>query len=204
MLEYAVEFIRGLPPSGVLAFVCFITLLENVFPPSPSDTILVFCGTLIGLGTVGFVPMLAFATLGSVLGFLIMYWVGHRYGTQIIESKRFDFLPVDGIHRAEDWFRRYGFWVIVANRFLSGTRAVISMVAGIAEMPLGTTTLLSALSAAVWNGILLFAGATLGRNWVKMDEYLQLYGKVLLIILAVAVAGIVAYRFWKKRAVTTK
>jgi membrane protein DedA with SNARE-associated domain len=78
------------------------------------------------------------------------------------------------------------------------------MVAGIAEMPLGTTTLLSALSAAVWNGILLFAGATLGRNWVKMDEYLQLYGKVLLIILAVAVAGIVAYRFWKKRAATTR
>jgi membrane protein DedA with SNARE-associated domain len=51
---------------------------------------------------------------------------------------------------------------------------------------------------------LLFAGATLGRNWVKMDEYLQLYGKVLLIILAVAVAGIVAYRFWKKRAATTR
>lgn len=202
MLEYAVEFIKGLPPSGVLAFVCFITFLENVFPPSPSDTILVFCGTLIGLGTVGFVPMMASATLGSVLGFLAMYWVGARYGTQIIESKRFDFLPIDGIHRAEDWFRRYGFWVIIANRFLSGTRAVISMVAGIAKMPLGTTTLLSALSAAVWNGILLLAGATLGRNWAKMDEYLQLYGKVLLVALAVIVAGIFAYRYWKKR--TTK
>ncbi len=200
MLEYAVEFIKGLPPSGVLAFVCFITFLENVFPPSPSDTILVFCGTLIGLGTVGFVPMMASATFGSVLGFLAMYWVGARYGTQIIESKRFDFLPIDGIHRAEDWFRRYGFWVIIANRFLSGTRAVISMVAGIAKMPLGTTTLLSALSAAVWNGILLFAGATLGRNWAKMDEYLQLYGKVLLVALAVIVAGIFAYRYWKKRA----
>lgn len=199
MLEYAVEFIKGLPPSGVLAFVCFITFLENVFPPSPSDTILVFCGTLIGLGTVGFVPMMASATLGSMLGFLAMYWVGARYGTQIIESKRFAFLPLDGIHRAEDWFRRYGFWVIIANRFLSGTRAVISMVAGIAKMPLGITTLLSALSAAVWNGILLFAGATLGRNWVKMDEYLQLYGKVLLVILAVIVAGIFAYRYWKKR-----
>jgi membrane protein DedA with SNARE-associated domain len=200
MLEYAVEFIQGLPPLGVLAFVCFITLLENVFPPSPSDTILVFCGTLIGLGTVGFAPMIASATLGSVLGFLAMYWVGERYGVQIIESKRFRFLPVDGIQRAEDWFRRYGFWVIVANRFLSGTRAVISMVAGIAKMPLGATTLLSAVSAAVWNAILLGAGAMLGKNWLKMDEYLQLYGKVLLIILVAALVCFGLYRLWRKRA----
>ncbi|MCU0426286.1 MAG: DedA family protein [Candidatus Kapabacteria bacterium] len=198
MLDYAVHFIQGLPPLGVLLFVCFITLLENVFPPSPSDTILVFCGTLIGLGTVGFAPMLAMATLGSVLGFLIMYWVGQRYGTHIIESKRFDFLPVDSIHRAEAWFRHYGYWVIIANRFLSGTRAVISMVAGISEMKLSTTTILCALSAGVWNAALLGAGAVLGKNWIQMDEYLQLYGKILLVALAVIAVGIWGYRVWKK------
>lgn len=199
MLDYAVHFIQGLPPLGVLLFVCFITFLENIFPPSPSDTILVFCGTLIGLGTVGFAPMLGLATLGSVLGFLVMYWVGQRYGTHIIESKRFDFLPVESIHRAEAWFRHYGYWVIIANRFLSGTRAVISMVAGISEMKLSTTTLLSAASAAVWNAILLGAGALLGKNWLRMDEYLQLYGKILLVVIAVMGAGFWGYKIWKKR-----
>lgn len=199
MLDYAVHFIQGLPPLGVLLFVCFITFLENIFPPSPSDTILVFCGTLIGLGTVGFAPMLGLATLGSVLGFLVMYWVGQRYGTHIIESKRFDFLPVESIHRAEAWFRHYGYWVIIANRFLSGTRAVISMVAGISEMKLSTTTLLSAASAAVWNAILLGAGALLGKNWLRMDEYLQLYGKILLVVIALLGAGFLGYRAWKNR-----
>lgn len=199
MLDYAVHFIQGLPPLGVLAFVCFITFLENVFPPSPSDTILVFCGTLIGLETVGFAPMLASATLGSVLGFAVMYWVGQRYGTQIIASKRFKFLSADVIHRAEEWFRRYGFWVIIANRFLSGTRAVISMVAGIAALPLATTTLLCALSAALWNAILLGAGALLGKNWLAMDAYLQLYGKILLVILVGIIAVWAGYRFWQNR-----
>jgi membrane protein DedA with SNARE-associated domain len=128
-----------------------------------------------------------------------MYWVGQRYGTRIIESGKVSFLPKEAVHKAEDWFRHYGFWVIIANRFLSGTRAVISMVAGISELPLGTTTMLSGVSAAVWNGILLFAGFTLGKNWTRMDDYLQLYGKVLLGIALGIIALVVGIRAWHKR-----
>ncbi|TAE30723.1 MAG: DedA family protein [Candidatus Kapaibacterium sp.] len=199
MLDYAVQFITNLPPLGVLLFVCFITFAENVFPPSPSDTILVFCGTLIGLGAVGFPSMLISATLGSTLGFVLMYWVGQRYGTSIIDSGKISFLPKEAFNKAEAWFREYGYWVIIANRFLSGTRAVISMVAGISEIPLLPTTLLSTVSAAVWNGLLLFAGFTLGKNWTRMDEYLQLYGKVLLGIASAVLVVVLLVRLWKNK-----
>jgi membrane protein DedA with SNARE-associated domain len=202
MLEYAVEFIQQLPPIGVLAFVCFITFLENVFPPSPSDTILVFCGTLIGLGTVGFMPMLVSATAGSTLGFLVMYWVGQRYGAQLIDSPRFTFIPKDAVDKVETWFKKYGFWIIVANRFLSGTRAVVSAFAGISKLPLGTTTILSAVSAAVWNAILLGAGAALGKNWILMDEYLQLYGKIFAVIAAAILILWIGVRVWQERTKT--
>lgn len=199
MLDYAVQFITHLPPLGVLVFVCFITFAENVFPPSPSDTILVFCGTLIGLGTVGFPSMLVSATLGSTLGFVVMYWVGQRYGSRIIDSGKISFLPKEAFEKAEAWFQHYGYWVIIANRFLSGTRAVISMVAGISAIPLGTTTLLSTISAAVWNGVLLFAGFTLGKNWTLMDDYLQLYGKILLGVALGIIAIILILRTLRKR-----
>jgi membrane protein DedA with SNARE-associated domain len=200
MLEYAVHVIQALPPWGVLAFVCFITFAENVFPPSPSDTILVFCGTIIGVGTVGFVPMLLSSTLGSILGFAAMYGIGRKYGVTLIESGRFKFLPLESIHRAEAWFRHYGFWVIIANRFLSGTRAVISLVAGISEMPLLATTILSALSAAVWNAILLEAGAALGQNWLQMDYYLSLYGKVLLFVALFLGLLRAAWYLWRRKS----
>jgi membrane protein DedA with SNARE-associated domain len=143
--------------------------------------------------------MLVSATAGSTLGFVAMYIVGQRYGTRIIDSGKFSFLPKDAVSKSEAWFKHYGFWVIIANRFLSGTRAVISMVAGISGLPLGTTTLLSALSAGVWNGILLFAGFTLGKNWLRMDEYLQLYGKVLLGVAAGIIVVIIGFRAWQKR-----
>ncbi|MCS6809207.1 MAG: DedA family protein [Bacteroidota bacterium] len=198
MVEYAVHYIQGLPPLGVLLFVCCITLAENIFPPSPSDTILVFCGTLVGLGTVGFIPMLIMATLGSVIGFVVMYFVGQRYGAKIIESRRLKFLPLESIRRAEEWFRRYGYWVIIANRFLSGTRAVISIVAGIAEMNLSATIILSAISSAIWNAVLLAAGWVLGQNWLQMDMYLTVYGRTLLILGALVVLGVWLYR-WRNQ-----
>ena len=144
--------------------------------------------------------MLLSSTLGSILGFVVMYYLGRKYGVTLIESGRFKFLPLDGIHRAEKWFRHYGFWVIIANRFLSGTRAVISLVAGISEMPLLATTLLSAVSAAVWNAILLEAGAALGQNWIQMDYYLNLYGKILLFIALFLGLLWAAWYLWRRKS----
>jgi membrane protein DedA with SNARE-associated domain len=197
MIEYAIEFVKQLPPVGILAFVCFITFLENIFPPAPSDTILVFCGTFVGLGIVGFVPMLLSASAGSTAGFLVMYWVGQRYGTRLIDSPRVSFIPKDAIEKVEAWFKRYGFWIIVANRFMSGTRAVISAFAGISGLPLGTTTLLSAVSAGLWNAILLSAGAALGKNWTLMNEYLQLYGNIFAAIAVVALLVWIGVQMWR-------
>lgn len=173
-------------------FVCFITFLENVFPPSPSDMILVFCGTLVGLSGVGFVPMVFSATLGSILGFTVMYWVGVKFGVSIKHSNS-RFLPRDAIERAEEWFQHYGYWIIVANRFLSGTRAVISIFAGMSVLPFPQTVLLSGVSAAVWNTILVGAGAALGNNWLQIDDYLSLYGKIT-ITLVLLVLAVVAVR----------
>jgi len=189
MLEYFVEFLKDLPAFGVLAFVFFITFVENVFPPSPSDMLLVFCGTLVGLATVGFVPMLLAATAGSIVGFGVMYWIGWKFGHGLVESRKIKFLPYDAVEKAEHWFQRYGMWIIVVNRFLSGTRAIIAFFAGMSSVTLPQTLVLSAVSAGAWNAVLIFAGAALGKNWMQIHEYLTLYGQVVMgIVIAVLVA----------------
>jgi membrane protein DedA with SNARE-associated domain len=191
MLEYFIEFLRQLPTAGVLVFVCFITFLENVFPPSPSDMVLVFCGTLIGISGIGFVPMVISATLGSVMGFAAMYAVGLRFGDRI-KHRNSPFLPREAIERADVWFQKYGLLIIIANRFLSGTRAVISLFAGMAKLTFVPTMLLSAASAALWNAILLGAGALLGNNWEKIDGYLALYGRFALGAVVLVLVGVAA------------
>lgn len=191
-MQPIIDFLQSLSPAGVLVVLCAISYIENIFPPSPSDLIIVFGGTLVGVGTVGFIPALLASTLGSILGFLTAFWVGKEFGEKLLEPGKIKFISVDAVHKVEQWFRKYGYTIIVVNRFLSGTRAVVSFVAGMSEMRLGVTALLCGISALVWNGILLFAGMELGHNWMNVALFLETYGKgmtvvvvVLLIVLAI-------------------
>jgi membrane protein DedA with SNARE-associated domain len=176
----------------------FIAYIENIFPPSPSDVLLVFAGTLIGLGTIGFAPALISATLGSTLGFMTAYVLG-RYFEQHVVSGRFSrYLPANAIHQVERLFQRFGYGVIVANRFLAGTRAIVSFFAGMSKMNLAVTTALSAISAAVWNSLLLYLGMIFANNWRVAAEYLALYSKVVTVIVVAALA-LFLWRFFRKR-----
>jgi membrane protein DedA with SNARE-associated domain len=190
----------SVPWEWVLIFAFFITFLENIFPPAPCDSILVFTGGLVGIGTVSMAPLLIVATLGSTVGFIAMYYLGRKFGISIIDSKRFKFVSRKEIEKPERLFNKYGDWIIVANRFLSGTRAIISFFAGISKLKIGKTVLLSALSALAWNSILIYAGYLLGDNWEQATEYFALYGKILTIaiVIAIAIAVLLWYRKKKK------
>jgi membrane protein DedA with SNARE-associated domain len=184
-MQPIVDFLQSLSPLGVLAVLCGISYLENIFPPSPSDLIIVFGGTLVGIGTVGFIPALLCTTLGSILGFLTAFWVGKEFGEKLLEPGRIKFISVDAVHKVEEWFRKYGYRIIVINRFLSGTRAVVSFVAGMSEMRVGPTAVLCGISALVWNGLLLFAGMELGHNWLAVAAFLETYGEAVTVVVIV-------------------
>ncbi len=187
MLETLVTYLQSIPPEGVLLFALGITFLENIFPPSPSDTLLVFCGTLVGLGTLGFLPLWIVATVGSVAGFLTMYFVGRFLGKHITQWRIFRFISEDALEQVERWFQRYGYWLIVANRFLSGTRAVISFFAGVSRLRFDITLVLSSISSLIWNALLIYAGALFGENWQTIAMYLEIYGKTITSIIALLV-----------------
>lgn len=195
----AIEIIKTVPWHYVLLIAFLLTFIENIFPPSPSDVLLMFMGSLISIGTVGFASIFIASTLGSVLGFLLMYWFGLKFGNKMINSNKLPFLTQENLAKPEEWFRKYGYYIIVANRFLSGTRAVISFFAGISELPIYKTTILSALSAALWNTILLLIGFYIGENIEQMNYILSLYGKILIPIVVVAVLAIILYKKYKPK-----
>jgi membrane protein DedA with SNARE-associated domain len=201
-LDAAIEFLSHLEWYWVLGFAFFITLLENVFPPSPSDSVLVFMGSLIALGTVGFVPLLAFATLGSVAGFVIMFYLGSKFGHNIVNSNRMPFITKENLEKPELWFQRWGYYLIVANRFLSGTRAVIAFFAGMSDLDLKKTVILSALSALIWNSILIYLGVVFGNNFEAILDYLSLYGKIIFPLIGLVILFFIVKKLWwnKKKA----
>lgn len=198
--EAAIQYLKDVDWYWVLLFAFLVTMIENIFPPSPSDSVLVFTGTLIPLGTVDFIPLLIIATLGSVVGFIIMFVLGYNFGHRVVESNRIRFINQKSLEKPEEWFRKWGYYLIVANRFLSGTRAVISFFAGMSELSLSKTIILSAVSALVWNSILIYLGYIFADNYQVILGYIEQYGKIIFIVISVAIVLFLIKKFlWDKR-----
>ena len=197
-MEDIVQQLATWNPLWIYLAVAVFCYVENIFPPAPSDMLVVACGSFIGFGSVNFVLALLLASAGSTLGFLTMYKIGDWFGVKIVEAGKLKFIPITQVKKVEGWFQRYGYVVIVANRFLSGTRAVVSFFAGLSELSLGRTIVLSFISALAWNAILLYAGKELGENWRDLSEYLQIYSRAITSVVILGLLIAVGRYLYKK------
>jgi membrane protein DedA with SNARE-associated domain len=196
-LDNFIAYLQSLSPALICAIVFSLAFIENVFPPSPSDLIIVFGGSLVGIGRVGFMETLLWSTAGSTLGFVVMYKIGDWFGDRILSQGKITFIPAESVRKVDAWFRQYGLWLIVANRFLAGTRAVVSFFAGMAQLRLLPTILLCALSAFLWNALLITGGYYLGNNWREIGGYLGTYSEAvtgLIVVLGVFFIARYVYR----------
>jgi len=203
MVEQIIEFLKTINPILIYIAVFGIAFIENIFPPFPSDVIVAFSGALAAVADISLPLVIVFAVTGSTTGFIVMYFIGKFAGDKILEVGKIKFISPEAIFTVEKWFQKYGYWLIVANRFLAGTRAIISFFAGMSEMNLKKTIILSAVSSLIWNLILIFVGFYVGHNLNKISYYITTYNKVVFaIILAVAVYYIL--RFFIKRKSNVK
>jgi membrane protein DedA with SNARE-associated domain len=184
------EVVRSFGYAGV----AFLMLAENLFPPIPSEVILPLTGFLIGQGDLAFVPALVVATAGSLAGALVLYALGRwggrelilRYGG-VLRIKEADLV------RADEWFDRYGGAVVLFGRMVPGVRSLVSIPAGLSEMPLGRFVLLSALGSCMWNALLMGVGRLLGENW---SQVASVVGSVSNIVVALLAAAAVVLGIW--------
>ena len=202
-LDKLVAVLNSTDPLYLYLAMFFFAFLENLFPPSPSDLVIAFGGSLVGLGKLNVFNAIFFSTLGSTLGFVGMYYVGFYFGKELVDTGKIKFLPLDKIKTVEGWFKKYGYGIVVANRFLSGTRAVISFFVGLSELSIAVTIPLCGFSALLWNTILVLGGSALGHNWKLLEHYLEIYGTIIGIILAILILPFLIRFFWKKSHVPT-
>lgn len=199
MFEDILSKISTFPPFWIYITLIFFAFIENVFPPSPSDVVLVIGGSLIGTGAINYFLALAFATIGSITGFMLMFYIGSTVDKKLIHSGKFKYIPVDSLDKVETWFRKYGYFIIVANRFMPGTRAVISFFAGISNLEPKKTIILCFVSAIVWNAILLYLGFVFGDNVATVDNYLNTYSNIVIVLTAIVILFFIIRYFFRKK-----
>ncbi|MCK5740938.1 MAG: DedA family protein, partial [Chlorobi bacterium] len=197
-LESIVNLMSEMPWIWILVFSVGITFIENVFPPAPCDVLIVFGGSLVAIGNVGFAELLIATTLGSTLGFALMFWFGRRYGRRVINSNKFSFITEKSVVRPNRWLSKYGYFLILFNRFLSGTRGVISFLAGMSEMNQLKTILPAFIGALIWNAVLIYGGKLLGSNWRIAEQYIKDFGFIVFPSLIGILVLYIAYVMIKK------
>ncbi len=181
------------------AGVAFLMLAENLFPPIPSEVILPLTGFLVEQGSLVFLPALVVATVGSLVGALVLYALGRWGGRELIlRHGRVLRLKEADLDRADGWFDRYGGAVVLFGRIVPGVRSLVSIPAGLSEMPLGRFVLLTALGSGVWNTLLIGLGWLLGENWPRVAGVLGSVSDVVLALLVVA-AFILGIWLWHRR-----
>jgi membrane protein DedA with SNARE-associated domain len=178
MLEEIIAYLSTLDSFWIFAILFFFAYIENILPPSPSDLVIVFGTAIISKLGIGFTSLLLVTTLGSGTGFISMYLIGEYFGTSILRKGKIKFLKEEYLKKADLWFHKYGYKIIIINRFLPGTRAVVSFFAGVHRLKMLPTFLYAIISAAIWNSLLIFMGFTLGENIDHAEKYLNDYSLV--------------------------
>jgi len=200
------DIITYLLPKNDLFLYIFLfcsAVIENLMPPIPGDTITVLGAFLVGTGRLSFLLVYAATTAGSVTGFMILVLLGRFLEREFFMKKNYRFFTAKSIIAAENWFSRYGYYVVLANRFLPGVRSVISLVSGITRLNPVKVLLLALASAAVWNLIWIKIGFLLGNNWQVVREkaitLIEGYNIVMGAIIALAAICFIIYKLIKKR-----
>jgi membrane protein DedA with SNARE-associated domain len=199
MIEHILEFISQLTPFWIYVALFFFSFIENVFPPSPSDLVVIVGGSLIGTGELHFIPTLIITTIGSVIGFMTLFYIGTQLDRKVIQAGKIKFISIEALTKVELWFKKWGYWIILANRFLPGTRSVISFFAGLSELDFRKTAVLATISALVWNAVIIYLGVIFGNNIEIIDRYLSTYKNIAWIITGLMVAVIALRLIFKKR-----
>ncbi len=200
--QQLIDWIQTLSPVSIYLILGLIAYLENIVPPIPGDLLIVFGGYLAAEQFVGFSAALGITTIASVIGFMNMYAIGRYFGDKIAQRKKsywlLRFLDIKYFDKATRWMARWGQWVIVANRFLAGTRSIISVTAGLTRTKVYQTIISSSVSSLVWNFLLLGLGWIVNENWQIIGHYLNIYGTVILSIIIILVVIKVIYNYRKK------
>lgn len=144
-----------------------VILIENLFPPIPSEAVLPAAGYLAGVGRLGFVSVLVWSTIGSVLGALLLYGLGALVGANRIDRivARLPLMSEAEVDRSWRTFDRWDRKAVFFGRLVPGVRSLISIPAGARRMALGPFVVLTAAGSFLWNLLLVSAGFWLGDRW---------------------------------------
>ena len=171
--------------------VLLLIAIENVFPPIPSEVILLFGGFMTTYTELNVIGMIIFSTLGSLIGAIVLYYIGKILNKErlkkIVSGKVGKILRLknEDIEKADHWFDTKGNKTVFFCRFIPIVRSLISIPAGMSEMPMLKFLIYTTFGSLIWNTVLVVIGNRVGENWTSILDILDKYSHIVLVLLII-------------------
>ncbi len=198
------EFIINIMNSYGYLGVFLLILIENIFPPIPSEVILLFGGFMTTYTSLNVLGMTMSSTLGSVLGALILYKIGNFFNKEtlkrLIHTRLGKLLRINNsdIDSSYNYFQTKGEKTIFFCRFIPLIRSLISLPAGINKMDITKFTIYTTLGSLIWNIVLITLGHIVGSNWKSILKIFDLYSTYAVVIIFI-ISIVLIIKFYKKK-----
>lgn len=184
--------------------VFLLIMLENVFPPIPSEIILTFGGFMTTYTSMSVPGVIVVATAGSVAGAGILYGIGRLIDLRTLDQIVGQWghilgVRVNDIHKAGSWFQRSGYLAVFFCRMIPLIRSLISIPAGMARMKFGHFLLYTIVGTLIWNTLLVTSGAWLGESWQEILGLINIYSNIIYIGLTLVTLMLIFYWALRKR-----
>lgn len=200
MQNFIIEFMNSFGYFGVFLLIA----IENIFPPIPSEVILLFGGFMTTYTKLNIIFMIIASTLGSLIGAIVLYYIGKIFNKErlkkIISGKIGKILRLKNsdIDKADRWFDTKGNKTVFFCRFIPIVRSLISIPAGMSEMPIIKFLTYTIFGSLIWNTVLIITGKMVGNNWTKILTIFDTYSHIVLIIFIIIFIILITI-FYKKR-----
>ena len=182
------------------AGLALLMVAETVFPPIPSEVVLLLAGYLVEQGDLTFAGALIASTVGSLVGAVALEEAARHGGRPFAERfVRFAHQDPAKLEDAERWFRRRGWLMVLAGRCVPGVRSLVALPAGVLRMPRGQYVVLTLIGSTVWNTLLISAGYVLGSQWERVSDAIGRLSTPLVIVAGLATVALVVWRIVRAR-----
>ena len=194
------ELVLGLMGEYGNLAVFLLILVENLFPPIPSEVILTFGGVMTVCTDMTPVGVILFSTAGSLAGAVILYSVGRFLPDEVFRKLlcgqigHLLHFRLEDVDLAKGWFRERGRSAVFLCRLIPIIRSLISIPAGIARMPFVPFLVFTAAGSLLWNTVLVYAGRIAGDSWEKVSAAFGVYSDLFLMIAGISIAFAVLFR----------
>lgn len=175
--------------------------LENLFPPLPSEVILPLAGFTASRGDFTLFEALFWTTAGSVVGAYLLYLLGVLLGRQRMRRlvARVPLVDIEDVDSVEAWFNRHGYKAVFFGRMVPIFRSLVSIPAGIERMPVWKFLGLTLAGSLIWNSIFVLAGFYLGENWHLVEQYADIFQKLVIAAVVLVMAFFIVNKVRKAR-----